>query len=115
MYNNRTTKFYALKPTDSHKSFYGKAIVQVHEDGSETLISYGTEIITRTPDGTLIPLYNDWTATTGRHVKAFCGLNKAEYFKLAGWEKPQNWTCYWDYLNREQSYAYVARANRLCA
>ena len=25
--NNNTTKFYALKPTDSHKSFYGKAIV----------------------------------------------------------------------------------------
>ena len=113
MYNNRTT-FRELMPDDSHKSFYGKAIVRVDEDGSETLLSYGTEIITRMPDGTLIPLYTDWTATTGRHVKAFCGLNKAEYFKLLGMEKPLNWTCYWDYLTREQAYEYVADARRLC-
>ena len=113
MYNNRTT-YRELMPDDSHKSFYGKAIVRENEDGSETLLSYGTEIITREADGTLVPLYNGWTATTGRHVKAFCGLNKDAYFKLAGWEKPQNWTCYWDYLSRAQTYAYVSNARYLC-
>lgn len=112
--NNRTT-YTALKPTDGHKSFYGKAIVAHEPDGSETLISYGTEIITRTPDGTLIPLYNDWTATTGRHVKAFCGLSKREYFKLAGWECPTNWSCYWDRLTNEERYAYIVRAEKMCA
>ena len=114
MYNNHTT-YYELMPNDSHKSFYGKAIVRRDDDGSETLLSYGTEIITRTADGTLIPLYNDWTATTGRHVKAFCGLSKAEYFKLAGWDKPRNWTDYYYYLRRSESYEYVKNARELCA
>ena len=112
MQTNSTT-FFELKPK-SGCSFGGKAIVRVDDDGTETLLSYDTEIIARTPDGKLIPLYNDWTATTGRHVRAFCGLSKAEYFKLAGWDKPQNWTSYWDYLTREDSYAYVTEARRLC-
>ena len=30
----------------------------------------------------LYKLWNDWTATTGRHIKAFCGLSKAEYMSL---------------------------------
>lgn len=109
------TTFYELMPNDSHKSFYGKALVCVHEDGTETLYSYGTAIIDRTPEGELIPRYDGWTATTGRHVKAFCGLSKDEYFKLAGWEKPRNWTCYWDYLDRKESYAIKCKAQRLCA
>ena len=114
MYNNRTT-YRELMPDDSHKSFYGKAIVRENEDGSETLLSYGTEIITREADGTLVPLYNDWTVTTGRHVRAFCGLSKREYFKLAGWECPTNWSCYWDRLTNEERYAYIVRAEKMCA
>lgn len=114
MYANNHTTFRELVPTDSHKSFYGKALVCTHEDGTETLYSYGTPIIDRTPEGQLVPLYNDWTATTGRHVKAFCGLSKAEYFKLAGWEKPSNWTDYYDYLQKDEAYAYVREARELC-
>lgn len=75
-------KRYELIPTDGRKSFYGKAIVEVEENGTETLYSYNTPIIKRLVSGELVKLWNDWTATTGRHIAAFCGLNKAEYMNL---------------------------------
>lgn len=34
---------YELIPTDGRKSFYGKAVVMVQDDGSEILYSYGTK------------------------------------------------------------------------
>ena len=73
-------KRYELIPTDGRKSFYGKAIVE--ENGTETLYSYNTPIITRLVSGELVKLWNGWTATTGRHIAAFCGLNKTEYMNL---------------------------------
>lgn len=73
---------YELMPTDGRKSFYGKAIVSIDDTGAETLYSYGTPIITRKASGELVKLWYGWTSTTGRHIKAFCGLNKAQYIKL---------------------------------
>lgn len=73
---------YELIPTDGRKSFYGKAVVIVADNGTETLYSYGTPIIKRLVSGELVKLWNDWTATTGRHIRAFCGLSKAEYMSL---------------------------------
>lgn len=75
-------KQYELKPTDGCKSFYGKAIVTVDEDGTETMSSYNTPIIKRTVSGEPVKLWDGWTSTTGRHIKAFCGLNKAQYMSL---------------------------------
>lgn len=75
-------KIYDLIPTDGRKSFYGKAKVFIGDDGTETLYSYNTPIIKRTPTGELVKLWDDWTATTGRHINAFCGLNKAAYMAL---------------------------------
>ena len=75
-------KRYELIPTNGRKSFYGKAIVEVEENGTETLYSYNTPIIKRLVSGELVKLWDGWTATTGRHIAAFCGLNKAEYMKL---------------------------------
>lgn len=75
-------KHYELIPTDGRKSFYGKAIVTIDEDGTETLSSYNTPIIKRTVSGELVKLWDGWTSTTGRHIKAFCGLNKAQYMSL---------------------------------
>lgn len=75
-------KRYELIPTDGRKSFYGKAIVEVEENGTETLYSYNTPIIKRLISGELVKLWNGWTATTGRHIAAFCGLNKTEYMNL---------------------------------
>lgn len=73
---------YELKPTDGRKSFYGKAVVMVEDNGTETLYSYNTPIIKRLVSGELVKLWDGWTATTGRHIKAFCGLNKAAYMNL---------------------------------
>lgn len=73
---------YELKPTDGRKSFYGKAVVVVEDNGTETLYSYGTPIVKRLVSGELVKMWDGWTATTGRHIKAFCGLSKAEYMSL---------------------------------
>ena len=73
---------YELIPNDGRKSFYGKAIVIIGDDGSETLYSYGTPIIKKTAAGWLVKLWDGWSATTGRPINAFCGLNKAAYIAL---------------------------------
>lgn len=75
-------KKYELIPTDGRKSFYGKAVVEVAADGTETLYSYNTPIIKRTVSGELVKLWDGWSVTTGRHILAFCGLNKAAYMEL---------------------------------
>ena len=71
-------KVYQLTPQDSHKSFYGKAKVLVKND-TETLVSYNTPVIRRYGNGKLERLWSGWSATTGRHVAAFCGINKKQY------------------------------------
>ena len=75
-------KIYDLKPTDGRKSFYGKATVHVENDGTETLYSYNTPIIKRTLAGEFTRLWDGWSATTGRHIKEYCGLNKKQYLEL---------------------------------
>lgn len=72
---------YYLKPVNNQKSFYNKATVTI-KNGIETLYSYNTPIIKRLDNGTLVRLYDGWTATTGKHIKAFCGLNKQEFLKI---------------------------------
>lgn len=73
---------YELSPKDGRKSFYGKAHVKIYSDGSEVLQSYETDVIFRDASGCLFRLWPEWSATTGRHVKAFCGIGKAEYENL---------------------------------
>lgn len=73
---------YYLMPRDSHKSFYGKARVIVDDDGTETLVSYWTPVLRKMPDGSLRRLWGGWSATTGRHIRAFAGINKAEYTRM---------------------------------
>ena len=75
-------KIYELKPITSQKSFYGKAIVEIDDNGDEILYSYNTPIIKKMVDGTYKKLWNGWTATTGKHIKAFSGLNKAAFMGL---------------------------------
>lgn len=60
----------------------GKACIVYEEDGTETLFSYNTPIIERKPDGTLNRLWYGWSATTGRHIGKFCGLNKKQFEAL---------------------------------
>lgn len=75
-------KIYDLKPTNGRKSFYGKAVVYIEDDGTETLYSYNIPIIKRTLAGEIVRLWSGWSATTGLHVAAFCGLCKAEFMQL---------------------------------
>ena len=72
----------ALLPRDGHKSFYGKAIVRSYGDGTDVLRSYNTDVISRKADGTLVRHWGGWSATTGRHVAAFAGINKAAWDKM---------------------------------
>lgn len=76
-------KKYELTPTNGRKSFYGKAFVEVDDNGVETLFSYLTPIIKRFPNGTLKRLYDkEPSLTTSIHIHAFCGLRKREFMAL---------------------------------
>lgn len=59
---------------DSRASFYGKARVRTCGNVS-TLTSYDTDVcrIRKTEDGKIVfrRLWDDWSATTGRHVHEF--------------------------------------------
>lgn len=74
-------RVYELMPIDNHKSFYGKAKV-VEEGGTRTLYSYNTPVVRENHDGTLERLWGGWTATTGRHIRSFCNIGKAEWDKM---------------------------------
>ena len=83
---------YFLTPTNQ-KSFYEKARVFIFSDDSEILVSYDTAVIFKNPDGELMKLWSEesesresvkllTSATTCRHVMAYCGLNKKDYKNL---------------------------------
>lgn len=76
------TGCYELRPTSSQKSFYGKALVLTFSDGSKVLQSYSTWVAKITPNGDVVRLWCGWSATTGKHIASFCGLNKREFLAL---------------------------------
>lgn len=69
-------------PEQPQKSFWDRAIVYEYLDGREVLFSYGTKILEKLDDTTFIRVYDDWSKTTGKHIKAFSGLNKKGFFNL---------------------------------
>lgn len=79
-------KIFDLVPTDGRKSFCGKAKVVVANDGTATLYSYNTEIC-RVKDGKFTKVYQGWTATTGRHITAFCNAYGIPYEGKKTWDK----------------------------
>lgn len=72
---------YEITPCDGRKSFYGKAYAQIIREGAEVLLSYGTPVIAKV-DGVLYRLWDDWSATTGRHIRSFAGIGKADWDKM---------------------------------
>lgn len=78
----RVVNSFYLTPADSHKSFYGKAVVLLLKDGVRILTSYGTPVVLVTADGSCYRTWQGWSATTGRHIKSFCGLNKRGFSDL---------------------------------
>lgn len=73
---------YDLIPTDSHKSFYGKAEVIILKDGTRILRSYSTYVAGIDKAGNPFRSWWGWSATTGRHLKSFFGLNKKGFESL---------------------------------
>jgi hypothetical protein len=59
-----------LNPTDGRKSFYGKAVAIEHDNGIIELKSYET-IVAKIVDGVFYRLWDDYSATTMRHINAF--------------------------------------------
>ena len=56
---------------DVRKSFYGKAQVFEHENGDKVLKSYNTFVCKIDKNGTFYRLWDEYSATTMRHVNAF--------------------------------------------
>lgn len=77
-------KEYYLKPLpeQNQTDFYRKAKVVVQDDGSETLYSYDTAVLRKNVDGTYTRLWDSYSQTTGKHIKAFCNMTKNEFKKL---------------------------------
>ena len=75
---------YELKPLpeQNQKSFYGKATVTVTKSDIQRLYSYDTLIMTRDIDGNYTRQWNGWSMTTGKHIRAFSGLNKKQFLNL---------------------------------
>ena len=72
---------YEISPVGNQKSFYGKAHLLELSNGMRVLKSYDTLILVK--DGKrLLKLWDDWSATTGKHIYSFCGLRKKDFDKL---------------------------------
>lgn len=66
---------YELTPRyDSRASFYGKARVEIREDGTKMLWSYNTHVASIKPD-TKPMVFDLYSATTTRHIKEFLKQN----------------------------------------
>lgn len=69
---------YELTPNDSHKSFYGKALII--EDGTKRMLrSYNTivcEFDTATNTG---QIHGYYSRTTARHIRAFLFQYRGQY------------------------------------
>ena len=75
---------YYLEPKGlSQKSFGGKAIVEEYENGDRILLSYLTPVLKKTKDGKLIRLWDGYSATTGRHIKAFAGITGSQFKSMS--------------------------------
>lgn len=59
-----------------------KAKVSINYNGCQTLISYDTPIMIKHPDGRYTRLVDWISATTGKHIKLFSGLNKKQFLEL---------------------------------
>ncbi len=76
-----------LKPTNSQKSFYGKAMVSFSSTGAKTLYSYGTPIAHIESDGTFEKLWYGYSATTMKHINSFRETFGLPKLSKSQWEK----------------------------
>lgn len=65
---------------DAH--FDGRGHIIARYDGNETLYSYYTPILIKYKNGVIKRIWTGWSQTTQKHIKYFCGLNKAGFDQL---------------------------------
>ena len=84
MYHCPSVSSYELSPSvdQNQKSFYRKAHIERFEDGSEALCSYDTMVAYVDKNGEIVRTWDDWSVTSGKHIKAFLHVNKKDYFRL---------------------------------
>jgi len=75
-------KTYGILNDKGQQFHCGAPVVVIDDDGTEHLISYNTEILRKDKAGTIRRVWNGWSQTTGKHIKAYCGLNKAGFDAL---------------------------------
>ena len=80
---------FELMPDNNRKSFYGRALVYVTDDGTKTLRSYQTAVCRVTPDGVFHRMWSGYSATTMRHVNAFLKLYGIPGGGKAWWDKQE--------------------------
>ena len=80
-------------PHDSHKSYYGKAIVTTTTNGKGekilTLTSYSTEVATYNEDQRKMTIHGWFSATTARHINSFlvgCGFEPCSKRELMNYK-----------------------------
>ena len=76
MSNNSEVRY--LAPTDSRKSFYGKAWEYTDYNGDTVCVSYGTRVARITPEGKC-EVKGLYSATTTRHIKSFLTSHGFDY------------------------------------
>ena len=64
-------RMFELPCLDSRKSFYGKAHVIEHDNGTKQLQSYNTIVAEIDNAGNYTKLWSGSTQTTNRHIKSF--------------------------------------------
>jgi len=75
-------KTYGLLNDKGEQFRCGAPVVIIDDNETEHLISYNTEILQKDKNGTTKRVWTGWSQTTGKHIKAYCGLNKAGYEAL---------------------------------
>ena len=85
MFVNCDRDYYSFSGLETLLDYYD----EIDNAGNETLYSYNTPIIKRLVNGSLVRLWGGWSNTTGKHIKAFCGLNKAGFIGLEHKQTPQ--------------------------
>ena len=60
------------------KITHARGVCLIHIKGEKNM----TNLQQLTTDGQLVRYWDDWSMTTGTHIKSFCGLNKKAFFEL---------------------------------
>ena len=87
-HDERIENIFDLPCMERQKSFYGKAKV-IETNYGRYLLSYDTVVCGLMYGGLFIKYWNDWSATTAKHINSFCkytrignGFNKKEWLNL---------------------------------